>query len=178
MWDDKQYNVNHLPASVDDPRNLFTLDNPYISGTTAPYHPGHETEEMNYLEQDDPEEVLTVIQDSDTYSESEDDGTATTQESTDAEIREGTASMMISSDRDYRKVVGLSLEQNATAMDARWRVVKKIQTDNYEPDMEKAFMYLHSQRSNSTRWVVKFKEPSGLDEPHRWWDETPKRGGA
>ena len=66
MWDDKQYDVNCLPASVDDPDNLFTMDEPYVSGTTAPYH--HEAEEMDYLEEDDPEEVSTLAQDSDAYS--------------------------------------------------------------------------------------------------------------
>ena len=55
MWDDKQYDVNRLVVSVDDPDNLFTADEPYVSGTTSPYH--HETEEMDYLEEDDPEEV-------------------------------------------------------------------------------------------------------------------------
>ena len=116
MWDEKRYDVYHLPASVDDPDNLFTADELYISGTMAPYH--QETEEMDYLDEDDPEEVLTLAQDSDTYSESEDDGTTTAQESTDAEIREAKASIMISSDRDYQKLVGLSLEQSAATMDA------------------------------------------------------------
>ena len=117
MWDDKQYDVNCLPASVDDPNNLFTADKPYVSGTVAPYY--QETEEMDYLEEDDPEEVSMLAQDSDAYSESEDDGTATAQESANAEIREGTASVMISSDQDYQKLVGLSLEQSTAAMDAR-----------------------------------------------------------
>ena len=72
-WDDKQYDVNCLPVSVDDPNNLFTADEPYISGATVPYH--QETEEMDYLEEDDSEEVLMLAQDSDAYSESEDDGT-------------------------------------------------------------------------------------------------------
>ena len=116
MWDDKQHDVYHLLASVDDPDNLFTADEPYTSGAVVPYH--QETEEMNFLDEDDPEEVSTLQQDSDTYSESEDDGTTTAQESTDAEIHEATASVMILSDRDYRKLVGLSLEQSATAMDA------------------------------------------------------------
>ena len=79
MWDDKQYDVYHLPASVDDPDNLFTTDEPYASGAMALYH--QETEEMDYLDEDDPEEVLTLQQDSDAYSESEDDGTTTMQES-------------------------------------------------------------------------------------------------
>ena len=116
MWDNKQYDVNHLPASVDDPDNLFTTDEPYISGAVVLYH--QETEEMDYLEEDDPEEVSMLAQDSDAYSESKDDGTITAQESTDAEIREGMASVMISSDRDYQKLVILSLEQSATAVDA------------------------------------------------------------
>ena len=101
MWDDKQYDVNCLPVSVDDPDNLFTTDEPYVSGATALYH--QETEEMDYLEEDDPEEVSTLAQDSDAYSESEDDGIATVQESTDAEIWEGTVSVMISSDWYYWK---------------------------------------------------------------------------
>ena len=100
---------------MDDPDNLFTTDEPYTSGAMAPYH--QETEEMDYLDEDDPEEVLTLQQDSDTYSESEDDGTATAQESTDAEIREATASVMILSDWDYWKLVGLSLEQSTAAVD-------------------------------------------------------------
>ena len=50
MWDDKQYDVNHLPVSVDDPNNLFTMDEPYISGTAVTYYPHPETEEMDYLE--------------------------------------------------------------------------------------------------------------------------------
>ena len=116
MWDDKQYDVYRLPASVDDPDNLFTADEPYASGTVAPYH--QETEEMDYQD-DDPEEVSMLQQDSDTYSESEDDGTTTAQESTDAEIREAMASVMISSDQDYRKLVGLSLEQSAATVNAR-----------------------------------------------------------
>ena len=41
-----------------------------------------------------------IMQDSDTYLVSKDGGATTAQESTDAEIREGTASVMISSDRD------------------------------------------------------------------------------
>ena len=116
MWDDKQYDVYHLPASVDDPDNLFTTDEPYASGTVAPYH--QETEEIDYLDEDDPEEVLMLQQDSDTYSESEDDGTMTTQKSTDTEILEAMVSVMISSDRDYQKLVGLSLEQSATTVNA------------------------------------------------------------
>ena len=102
---------------MDSPNNLFTTDETYISGTRAPYH--QETEEMDYLDKDDPEEVSTLQQDSDAYSESEDDGTATAQESTNAEIREATASVMISSDRDYQKLVGLSLEQSTAAVDTR-----------------------------------------------------------
>ena len=176
MWDDKHYDVNCLPASVDDPDNLFTPNKLYISGTAAPYH--HETEEMNYLEEDGPEEVLTLMQDSDACSESEDDGTATVQESTNAEIREGTASVMISSDQDYRKLVGLSLEQSAAATDARRKAVEKIQTDNFVPDVEMKLTYLHSQRSESTRRVVKFKKDSSQDECHCWQEEMPKRGGA
>ena len=38
--------------------------------------------------------------------------------------------------------------------------------------------YLHSQQSESTCWVVKFKEDIGQDERHRQWEEMPKRGGA
>ena len=133
MWDDKQYDVNNLPASVDNPDNLFTPDEPYVSGTTAPYH--HETEEMDYLEEDDPEEVSTLMQDSNTCSESEDNGTTTMQESTNAEIREATVSIMISSDWDYRKLVGLSLEQSAAAMDVRQKAVEKIQADHFMPDV-------------------------------------------
>ena len=38
MWDDKQYDVYRLPASVDDPDNLFTADEPYALGTAVPYH--------------------------------------------------------------------------------------------------------------------------------------------
>ena len=117
MWDDKRYDVYHLPASVDDPNNLFTTDEPYILGTVVPYH--QETEEMDYLDEDGPEEVLTLQQDSDAYSESEDDGTATAQESTDTEIWEATVSVMSSSDQDYQKLVGLSLEQSTAAVDAR-----------------------------------------------------------
>ena len=115
MWDNKQYDVYHLPASVDDPDNLLTTDEPYALGAAVPYHP--ETEEMDFLDEDNPEEVLTLQQDSDTYSESEDDGTMTTEESTDTEIWEATASVMISSDQDYLKLVGLSLEQSAASVD-------------------------------------------------------------
>ena len=71
MWDNKQYDVYCLPASVDDPDNLFTADEPYASGTAAPYH--QETKEMDYQDEDDPEEVSTLQQDSDAYSESEDE---------------------------------------------------------------------------------------------------------
>ena len=116
MWNNKQYDVYHLLASVDDPDNLFTTDELYASGVVMPYH--QETEEMDYQDEDDPKEVSTLQQDSDAYSESEDDGTTTVQESTDAEIREAMVSVMISSDRDYQKLVGLSLEQSAAAMNA------------------------------------------------------------
>ena len=149
MWDDKQYDVYRLPASVDDPDNLFTADELYALGAVAPYH--QETEEMDYLDEDDSEEVSTLQQDSDTYSESEDDGTTTAQESTYAEIREATVSVMISSDWDYRKLVGLSLEQSAAAVDAGRKAVEKIQTDNFEPDVETELAYFHSQRSESTQ---------------------------
>ena len=176
MWDDKQYDVYCLPASVDDPDNLFTADVPYASGTMVPYH--QETEEMDYQDEDDPEEVLTLQQDSNAYSESEDDGTMTTQESTNAEIREAMVSVMILSDWDYRKLVGLSLEQSAATVNAGWKAVEKIQTDNFEPDVETELTYFHSQRSKSTQHVVKFKEDTGPDEHRRRQDETPERGGA
>ena len=101
---------------------------------------------MDYLDEDDPEEVSMLQQDSDAYSESEDDGTTTVQESTDAEIREATASVMISSDRDYQKLVGLSLEQSAAAVDARQKAVEKIQTDNFEPDVETELTYFQSKK--------------------------------
>ena len=166
MWDDKQYDVNRLQVSVDDPDNLFTTDKPYVFGTTAPYH--HETKEMDYLEEDDPEVVSTLMQDSDACSESENDGTTTVQESTDAEIQEAMASVMISSDQDHWKLVGLSLEQSATTADARQKAVEKIQTNNFVPDIETELTYLHSQRSESTWWVVKFKETSCQDEHHHW----------
>ena len=176
MWDDKQYDVYHLPVSVDDPDNLFTADEPYASGATAPYH--QETEKMDYLDEDDPEEVSTLQQDSDTYLESEDDGTTTAQESTDAEIQKAMASVMISSYRDYRKLVGLSLEQSAAAMDAGWKAVEKIQTNNFEPDVETELVYFHSQRSESTWWVVKFKEDTGPNKCRHRQEEMPERGGA
>ena len=149
MWDYKQYDVYRLPTSVDDPDNLFTMDELYVSGTVAPYH--QETEEMDYMVEDDPEEVSTLPQDSDAYSESEDDGTATAQESTNAEIWEATASVMIWSDQDYQNLVGLSLEQSAAAVNTRWKAVEKIQTDNFKPDDETELTYLHSQRSESMR---------------------------
>ena len=149
MWDDKHYDVYCLPVSVDDSNNLFTTNELYVLGAAVPYH--QETEEMDYLDEDDPEEVSMLQQDSDAYSESEDDGTATAQENTDAEIREATASVMILSDRDYQKLVGLSLEQSTATMDARQKVVEKIQTDNFEPDVEMQLTYLHSQRSERTR---------------------------
>ena len=104
---------------------------------------------MDYLDKGDPEEVLMLQQDSDTYSESEDDGTTTVQESTNAEIWEAMASVMISSDWDYRKLVGLSLEQS-TAIHGRRVKGEKIQTNNFEPDVETELTYLHSQRSEST----------------------------
>ena len=148
MWDDKRYDVSRLPVSVDDSDNLFTTDEPYVSGAMALYH--QETEEMDYLDEDDPEEVSTLQQDSEAYSESEDDGTATVQESTNAEIQEATASVMISSDRDYWKLVGLSLEQSTTAVDAGWKTVEKIQTNNFKPDIKTELTYFHSQRSKST----------------------------
>ena len=121
---------------------------------------------MDYLEEDDPEEVSMLAQDSDAYSESEDDGTTTAQESTSAEIQEGTASVMISSDWDYRKLVGLSLEQSATAVDAGQKAVEKIQTDHFELDVETELAYLHSRRSESTWRVVKFKDDIGQYECH------------
>ena len=87
MWDDKQYDINCLLVSMDDPDNLFTLDKPYISGAMPPHQP--EAEEMDDLEEDSPEEVSTLMQDLDAYSESEDDlddSAMTAQESTDAKI--------------------------------------------------------------------------------------------
>ena len=60
ILDDKQYDVNRLLASVDDPDNLFTADEPYVSGAAVPYH--HKTEEMDYMEEDDQEEVSTLAQ--------------------------------------------------------------------------------------------------------------------
>ena len=128
---------------MDDPDNLFTLDEPYDSGATAPCP--SETEEMDDPEEDDPEEVSTLIQDSDTYSESEDDGTATAQESTDAKIREAKASMMISSDQDYWKLVGLSLEQSAATLDTMWKAVEKVQADSFVPDIETELTYFQSE---------------------------------
>ena len=176
MWYNKQYDGYHLLASVDDPNNLFTTDELYASGAMAPYH--QETEEIDFLDEDDPEEVSTLQQDSDAYLESEDDGTTTAQESTDTEIWEATASVMISSDWDYWKLVGLSLEQSATIVDTGHRAVEKMQTDNFEPDVEMELMHFHSQRSESTRLVVKFKENTCPDECHQWWEETPERGGT
>ena len=176
MWDDKQYDVYCLLVSVDDPDNLFTTDEPYALGAVVPYY--QETEEMDYLDKDDPEEVWILQQDSDAYSESEDDGTTTMQENTDAEIQEAMVSVMISSDWDYWKLVGLSLEQSTAAMDAGWKAVEKIQTDNFEPDVETELTYLHSQRSESTQWAVKFKEDTGPDECHHQWEKTPERGGT
>ena len=172
MWDDKQYNVNHLPASVDDQDNFFTPDEPYISGTVALYHP--ETKEMDYLEEDDPEEVLMLMQDTDTCLKSEDDDTATAQESTDAEIREVTASVMISSDQDYRKLVGLSLEQSAAAMDIRQKAVQKIQTDSFSQTLRQSWPICTAREVK----VVKVKETSGQDKHHHQWDEIPERGGT
>ena len=58
---------------------------------------------------------------------------------------------MISSDQDYQKLVGLSLEQSAATMDAWQKAVEKIQTNNFEPDVEMELTYLHSQRSESTQ---------------------------
>ena len=176
MWDDKQYDVYRLLASVDDPDNLFTADEPYVSGAAAPYH--QETEEIDYLDEDDPEEVSMLQQDSNAYLESEDDGTTTVQERTDAEIWEATVSVMISSDQDYQKLAGLSLEQSATTVDARWKAVEKIQTNNFEPDIETKLAYFHSQRSESTRRVVKFKEDTGTNERCHRREEMPERGGA
>ena len=85
---------------------------------------------------------------------------------------------MISSDWDYQKLVGLSLKQSAAAMDTGRKVVEKIQTNNFEPDVETELTYLHSQRSESTWWVVKFKEDTGPDECACQWEEMPERGGA
>ena len=107
-------------------------------------------------------------QDSDAYLQSEDDGTTTLQESTDAVIREAMANIMISSDRDYRKLVGLSMEQSAVTVNAGQEAVKRIQIDNFEPDVEMELAYFQSQRSKSTQQVVKFKEDTGPDEHHHW----------
>ena len=35
MWDNKQYDVYCLPVSVDEPDDLFTVQEPYIAGTVA-----------------------------------------------------------------------------------------------------------------------------------------------
>ena len=87
-------------------------------------------------------------------------------------------SVMISSDWDYWKLVGLSLEQSAAAMNAGRKAVEKIQTNNFEPDVETELTYFHSQRSESTQQVVKFKEDTGPDECCCWREEMPERGGA
>ena len=100
------------------------------------------------------------------------------QESTDAVIREGMVSVMISSDWDYQKLVGLSLEQSATPMDAGQKAVENIQTDHFEPDVEMELTYLHSQRSESTRRVVKFKDDISQYKCHRRHEESPERGGT
>ena len=55
MWDDKQYDVNCLPVSIDKPNNLFTAQELYISGAVALHQ--LETEEMD----EDPEEVSTLM---------------------------------------------------------------------------------------------------------------------
>ena len=88
------------------------------------------------------------------------------------------ANVMISSDQDYHKLVGLSLEQSAATVDAGLKAVEKIQTDNFVPDVDMELTYLHSQRSESTWQVVKFKNNSSPDECHRWWDKMPERGGT
>ena len=74
-----------------------------------PYQP--DTDEMDDPEEEDAEEVSTLMQDLDAYSESKEDGTATVQESTDVKIREATASVMIFSDQDYRKLVQKVVEK-------------------------------------------------------------------
>ena len=123
-------------------------------------------------------EVLMLMQDSDACLESEDDGTTTAQESTNAEIQEATVSVMISSDWDHQKLVGLSLEKSIATVDTGQKAVEKIHTYNFMPDVEMELTYLHSQRSESTWWVVKFKETSSQDKHHHWQDETPERGGT
>ena len=175
MWDDKQYDINCLLASVDKPDYLFTAEEPYISGTPVPHQ--LETEDM----EEDPEEVSTLMQSSDVYLESDDDqdnGTTTTQESMDAEIRKAMVSVMISSDQDYWKLMGLSLEQSATVANAVRKAVEKVQTDNFVLDVESELTYYHSQQSESMWHIVKFKELGPEDEPRCQRDEMPERGGA
>ena len=54
---------------------------------------------------------------------------------------------------DYRKLVGLYLEQSAATVDTGCKAVEKIQTDYFEPDMEMELTYLHSQRSEAhNKW--------------------------
>ena len=85
---------------------------------------------------------------------------------------------MISGDWDYWKLVGLFLEQSTATEDAGQKAVEKIQTDNFEPDVETELTYLHSQRSESTRRVVKFKEDTGPDEHCHQQEKMQERGGA
>ena len=176
MWDNKQYDVNCLPASMDKPNYLFTVQEPYISGTAVLHQP--EAEELEV----DLEEVSTLMQSSDAYSESDDDqddGTTTAQESTDTEIREATVSVMISNNQDYRKLMGLSLEQSTTAVNAVRKAVEKVQTNNFILDVEAEITY-YSQRSESTWRIVKFKESSleWEEEPRNRRDAMPEREGA
>ena len=102
----------------------------------------------------------------------------TAQERTDTEIREATASIMISSDQDYWKVVDLSLEQSTAVANAVQKAVEKVQTDNFVSDVEAELTYYHNQRSESMWHMVKFKELGCEDESQCHRDKTPKRGGA
>ena len=92
MWDDKQYDVSHLPASIPNTDDLFMPEEPYMPGAMVHYQP--DAEEMG---EDHPEEAPTMVQNSDMDSESDDNdnGAMTVQKSTDAEIRDGTVSILI-----------------------------------------------------------------------------------
>ena len=95
----------------------------------------------------------------------------------DVEIRTGTASILITHDCEYERLAALSQEQSAAVADAARKVVRKVQEESFEMDVEAEMNYYHFQHSNSMRWMVQFKwhseECKEMLKCSR--DETPER---
>ena len=180
MWENKQYDLVRLPVSVPNKDALFIDEEPYNPSERALDTQG--AEEMD----DDLQEAPTVMPSSDKLdseeSESE-DSTTTAQESTDAEIRMGTTSILITHDHEYDKLMKLSKEQSTTTAEAAREAVRHVQEILVETNVEAEYTYYHSHQSQSVGHVIQFKHCSEEWEevPKHSRDETPDReikGGA